>query len=269
MIEPGRPLRELMDLSGRVALVTGGAGHIGFQAACALAELGADVALADIAGPAGHADEIRKLFGTRSEAITINLADEPLVKALPGQVVHALGGLDIVVHSAAFVGATRMKGWAAPFEQQSPDTWRQALEVNLTSLFVLAQAAAPALKKGGRGSVITLSSIYGMEGPDLRLYEGTEMGNPAAYAASKGGLIQLTRWLSTVLAPKIRVNTISPGGIFRGQPDVFVERYESRTPAGRMGREEDLKGAVAFLASDMGAYVTGQNIVVDGGWTAW
>ena len=132
-----------------------------------------------------------------------------------------------------------------------------------------AMSTTPWLEKSGAASVIQIASIYGMLGPDLRLYEGTGMGNPAAYAASKGGLLQMTRWLSTVLAPKVRVNAITPGGIWRRQAAEFVERYESRVPLGRMGSEEDLKGAVAYLASDLSAYVTGHNLVVDGGWTAW
>jgi len=127
----------------------------------------------------------------------------------------------------------------------------------------------PLLRNSGTGSVINIASIYGMLGPDYSLYEGTAMGNPAAYAASKGGLIQLSRWLATTLAPAIRVNTITPGGVFRNQPDVFVERYKSRTPLGRMATEDDFRGAIAYLASDMSAYVTGQNLMVDGGWGAW
>jgi NAD(P)-dependent dehydrogenase (short-subunit alcohol dehydrogenase family) len=108
-----------------------------------------------------------------------------------------------------------------------------------------------------------------MVGPDVGLYDGTQMGNPAAYAASKGGLLQLTRWLATVLAPGVRVNAISPGGVWRGQPEEFHQRYVARTPLRRMAREEDLKGAVAYLASDLSTYVTGHNLVVDGGWTVW
>jgi len=103
----------------------------------------------------------------------------------------------------------------------------------------------------------------------MNLYAGTPMGNPAAYAATKGGLLQLTQYLATVLAPKVRVNAISPGGISRGQPEAFAERYAALTPLKRMGTEEDLKGALALLVSDAGAYITGQNIMVDGGWTAW
>lgn len=269
MTGPGRRLSDLMDLSGRVALVTGGTGHIGYQAAAALAELGAKVALADLAEDKAKADELGDLFGVDCASFAVDLADEPLVRALPGQVVHALGGLDIVVNAAAFVGTSGLEGWVTDFENQSVDTWRRALEVNLTSAFVLSQAALPALKHSGRGSIVNISSTYGVVGPDMRLYEGTPMGNPAAYGASKGGLIQFTRWLSTVVAPEVRVNAVSPGGIARGQPEAFVTRYEERTPLGRMGVEDDLKGAVAYLASDLSAYVTGQNLMVDGGWTAW
>jgi len=143
------------------------------------------------------------------------------------------------------------------------------MRVNLTSAFVIVQEAKEALAASGRGSVILFASIYGMVGPDLRLYAGTSMGNPAGYGVSKGGLLQLMRYLATVLAPRVRVNAISPGGVWRQQPEAFHERYTSRTPLSRMAIEEDLKGAVAYLASDLSSYVTGHNLVVDGGWTAW
>ena len=170
-----------------------------------------------------------------------------------------LGSLDIVVNCAAFVGTSGLSGWVTPFEEQSVDTWRAALETNLTACFALIQAATPFLRESGHGSVINIGSTYGVVGPDMSLYEGTAMGNPAAYAASKGGLTQLTRWLATTLAPDIRVNCISPGGIARGQDEKFVERYKTRTPMKRMGTEEDMKGALLYLASDLSAYVTGQN----------
>ena len=153
--------------------------------------------------------------------------------------------------------------------EQSTEAWRLALEVNLTAPFVLAQACAPALSQTGHGSIININSIYGMVGPDMSLYKETSMGNPAAYAASKGGLMQLTRWLATTLAPRVRANSITSGGVWRNQPEAFTSRYTERTPLKRMATEEDLKGAVAYLASDLAAYVTGQNLIVDGGWTAW
>jgi NAD(P)-dependent dehydrogenase (short-subunit alcohol dehydrogenase family) len=166
------------------------------------------------------------------------------------------------------VSADDLPGWTTAFEAQQADTWRRALEVNLTAPFVLTQAAVPALSVHG-GAVVMVGSIYGMLGPDLRLYEGTPMGNSAAYAVSKGGLLQLTRWLATTLAPRIRVNMITLGGIARDQPDPFPRRYADRTPLARMGREEDIKGAVALLTSDAGAYMTGQNLIVDGGFGTW
>ena len=137
----------------------------------------------------------------------------------------------------------------------------------MTAVFDLSKGFAEILRKNGHGSIINISSIYGINGPDYSLYKGTEMGNPAAYAASKGGLIQLTRWLATTIAPDIRVNSISPGGVYRSQPSEFVERYEAKTSLGRMATEEDFKGVIAYLSSDLSSYVTGQNIVVDGGWS--
>ena len=121
----------------------------------------------------------------------------------------------------------------------------------------------------GKGAIINIASIYGSYGPDWSLYEGTNMSNPSAYCASKGGLIQFTRWLATTIAPRIRVNTISPGGVFRNQQEAFVQRYEAKTPLGRMAKEDDFRGAIAYLASDLSKYVTGQNLAVDGGWGIW
>jgi NAD(P)-dependent dehydrogenase (short-subunit alcohol dehydrogenase family) len=266
-----RSLRELMSLAGRVALVTGGAGHIGRSIAHGLAELGASLAVVDIAGPGGAevAAALAERWSVAAAAFDCDLEQSDAVRELPRRVRERLGGIDIIVNCAAFVGTSGLEGWAVPFGQQSASTWRRALEVNLTAPFVLIQSAAEDLRASGRGSVINISSIYGLSGPDWRLYEGTSLGNPAAYAASKGGLIQMTRWLATTLAPDIRVNAIAPGGVFRDTPEPFHSRYVARTPLGRMAREEDLKGAAAYLASDLSAYVTGQCVAVDGGWTVW
>jgi NAD(P)-dependent dehydrogenase (short-subunit alcohol dehydrogenase family) len=116
---------------------------------------------------------------------------------------------------------------------------------------------------------VNVSSIYGLVAPNMGLYDGTVMGNPAAYGATKGGIVQLTRYLATVLSPEIRVNAFAPGGIARGQAGEFTERYERLTPLGRMATEDDFRGVLAWLASDASRYVTGQTIAVDGGWTVW
>ena len=266
-----KSLRELMDLRGRVAIVAGGAGHIGRVVGDALAEQGASIAVLDLTRDAcvSTADSIQDKHGVSTQAVPVDLEDEAAVRGVADGVIERLGGLDILVHCAALVGTSELPGWTTPFAEQDAGTWRRALEVNMTSLFILAQTCAAALGTSGHGSVITMGSLYAMVGPDMRMYEGTTMGNPAAYAASKGGVLQLTRWLATVLAPEVRVNCVSPGGVWRDQPASFRERFVNRTPLRRMATEEDLKGAVAYLASDLSAYVTGQNLIVDGGWTAW
>lgn len=251
-----KKISERMDLKNRKVLVAGGAGHIGKAACDTLRELGATVAVLDLA-----------VLGDLCFAC--DLRDETAARRCADAAVGRLGGLDILVHCAAFVGTTRLAGWAVPFEEQTVEAWDPALRVNLTSAFVLAQQTRPALRRSGRGSIILFSSIAGLVGPDNRLYEGTAMQSPAAYNASKGGILQLTRYLAAVLAPEIRVNAISPGGVWRNQPEVFHERYKSRTPLRRMATEEDMKGAVAFLAGDLSAYVTGHNLVVDGGYSIW
>jgi NAD(P)-dependent dehydrogenase (short-subunit alcohol dehydrogenase family) len=256
MGEARRSIQELSDLSGRRALVAGGGGHIGGAAVEALRESGAQVVVCDVAE------------GDGDESIRCDLRDEGEARGAVREAERRLGGLDVLVHCAALVGSSATAGWAAPFEEQTVDAWSEALLVNLVSAFVLVQEARDALVASGRGSVILFGSIYGVVGPDPALYDGTDMVNPVAYGASKGGVIQLMRYLATTLAP-VRVNAISPGGIAREQLPVFRERYESRTPLGRMGSEEDIKGAVAYLAGDLSAYVTGHNLVVDGGWTAW
>lgn len=266
-----KSISQLMSLKGRTALITGGGGYIGSAVGHALAEAGCAVAAIDISKQSAQkaADAIAREHEVKTLAIEADLADEDQVRALPQAVADKLGSLDILVNCAAFVGTTNLEGWVVPFAEQTSEAWRMAVEVNLTSAFVLIQAATPYLEKSGHGSVVNVGSIYGVAAPDMRLYEGTAMGNPAAYAASKGGLMQLTKWLSTVLAPKVRVNAISPGGVWRNQPKKFVSRYEERTPLGRMATEEDMVGAALYLASDLSAYVTGQNIMIDGGWTAW
>lgn len=261
----------LMDLAGRKALVSGGAGHIGGAVGETLVELGADVCILDLNMPDCR-QRVASLTDIREDSATAvsgDLSDENSTRAAVRQTVERLGGLDILIHCAAYVGTTEAPGWAVPFEQQTVAAWDTALRVNLTSAFVMVQEAREALAASGHGSVVLFASTYGMVGPDFRLYEDTSMANPAGYGASKGGLLQLMRYLSTALAPRVRVNAISPGGVWRDQPEVFQQRYVDRTPMGRMATEEDLKGAVAYLASDLSAYVTGHNLVVDGGWTAW
>ncbi len=266
-----RSIKDLMDLCGRAALVTGGAGHVGGEVAGALAELGATVSILDLNAAACQekVDSLSRHGKTTGAAVSCDLLDEQSTRRAMRTAIASMGGLDILVHCAAFVGTTQVSGWAVPFEQQTVEAWDAAMRVNLTSGFTMVQEAREALAASGHGSVVFFGSTYGLVGPDLRLYEDTAMANPPGYAASKGGVLQLMRYLATVLAPRVRVNAVSPGGVWRDQPEKFHSQYVSRTPLGRMANEQDLKGAVAYLASDLSEYVTGHNLVVDGGWTAW
>lgn len=266
-----KTLQELTDLTGRQALVTGGAGHIALAVEETLVELGADVSVLDISAADCQArvTTLSRIRDHKGLAIPCDLDDEEATRNAVKETINKVGGLDILVHCAMYMGDPKVPGWSVPFEEQSVAAWDAAMRVNLTSAFVMVQEGQEALSASGQGSVILFGSHYGMVGPDMSLYEGTTMANEAGYAASKGGIIQLTRYLATLLAPRIRINTISPGGVWRNQPEAFHRRYVARTPLGRMATEEDLKGAVAFLASDMSSYVTGHNLVVDGGITVW
>lgn len=260
-----------MDLTGRTAVITGAAGGLGKYMVETIAELGGELILIDKPGVdyAPVKDRLTQYGNKIRLCLDCDLEDAVERRSLIEKIKKHVPSLHILINNAAFGGTTALQGWVTAFEQQSVATWQRAIEVNLTAAFELSQGLTPLLRKGDSGSIINIASIYGTNGPDFSLYQDTTMGNPAAYAASKGGLIQLTRWLSTAVAPDIRVNAVSPGGVFRNQPKQFVERYESKTPLGRMATEEDFKGVIAYLASDMSSYVTGQNILVDGGWTVW
>lgn len=263
---------ELTNLRGQTAVVTGGAGGLAGCFCEALCELGASLLLLDRNEEVLEktAARLHEKFGTEVVPVTVDLENEESLREAMTFVRQHRPKFEILINCAAFVGSSNLDGWVAPFEGQSVETWRRALEVNLTAAFTLCQGFAPALRASGNGRIINFSSIYGVSAPDFSIYEGLPgMGNPAAYAAGKAGLVQLTRWLSTALAPDIRVNCLSPGGVYSGQPGEFVRRYSAKTPLGRMANAEDIAGVVAFLATDLSRYMTGQNLMVDGGWTVW
>lgn len=256
------------DLTTKRALITGATGHLGRVFCDTFAALGADLILVD--RPRSELVQLcSELNGRYSIDVTTIECDleqqgerESLIKAVGSQCKQ----LNILVNNAAFVGDSDLEGWAEPLEGQSIESWRRALEVNLTAAFHLCQGLAPLLRLSSEPSIINISSIYSTHAPDWSLYEDTSMANPAAYGASKAGLVQLTKWLASALAPEIRVNALSPGGIYRGQPEVFVKRYAQKTPLKRMAQEDDFRGPIAFLASSMSAYITGHVLEVDGGW---
>jgi NAD(P)-dependent dehydrogenase (short-subunit alcohol dehydrogenase family) len=261
-------IKELINLNGRVSIVTGATGHLGKVISETLAELGSDLILIDRPESdfSTTISDLKQRWAIEIQTYSCDFELPSQREELISSVVNSHEQINCLVNNAAFVGISELNGWSVPFEQQTAETFSRALEVNLTAVFDLAKGFSNALRNSKGANIINIGSIYGMYAPDWNLYEGTTMNNPAGYGSSKAGLLQLTRWLSTQLAPQVRVNSISPGGIFRNQDKEFVKRYEAKTPLGRMATEEDLKGAIAYLATDLSKYVSGQNLPVEGGW---
>lgn len=249
------------------AVVTGGCGPLGAQISIELARAGHRVVAVDLPGAAREARS--GLENLDIEVYEADLSSRASLDSLCVNLSERTEGLACLVNNAAYTGTANLGGYSVPFEEQDDSAFDTAVLFNLGVPFRLARRLSPTLRRTKDASIINVSSIYGLVGPDLSLYTGTAMGNPAGYAASKGGLVQLTRYLSTVLAPDIRVNCIAPGGIERGQPRAFVDRYSARTPLRRMATESDVVGLVSLLAGPKASYITGQTIAVDGGWTAW
>jgi len=262
-------IQKLMSLTGRRVLLTGATGNFGKSIAITIAELGGDLVLTDISGSdySSLTQLIKEVSNVNVECFDCNLENAISRNNLITYLNEGNKSLNVIINNAAFVGTSDLTGWATDFESQTIETWKRALEINLTAVFDLCQGLTKKLKKGGNASIINISSIYGSNAPDYSLYTGTDMANPAAYAASKGGLIQLTRWLSSTIAPEIRVNSISFGGVLRGQNEKFVNRYVKQTPMNRMAKEDDSKGIIAYLSTDLSSYVTGQDFIIDGGWS--
>lgn len=252
-------------LTDRVALVTGGAGPLfGSSISRALAEAGATVIVAS------RSRETTEAFasglraeGYRARGMRLDITRPESIEALRREVLEEYGRLDILVNSAL-----AREGHGGGFEEQTAEQWAVSAQGDMIGLFLLSKAFVPEMARQGRGSIINIASIYGIVSNDPTLYEGTEMRQPASYPFVKGGMLQFTRYLAAYSGKSgVRVNCVSPGGYFNHQPEPFVERYCRRVPLGRMMGHEDLQGAVVFLASDASAYVTGANLVVDGGWT--
>lgn len=262
---------ELFDFKNQTALVTGGAGHIATEFCILFSHLGGRCVIVDknFDDMQEKLDLLSPIQGGEHVGKVVDLGSQTNITEFIEWFKCEVGKVNVLVNNVAFTGDSDLDGWTTDFAQQSIETWNIALTVNLTSCFQISQGLAPLLAQSFNGNILNIASIYGALGPDLSLYKGTAMGNPAAYAASKGGLIQLTRWLATVLSPNIRVNCISAGGVERGQNPLFIDRYKRKVPIGRMAKELEIANAMIFLCSDMASYITGQNLFVDGGYSAW
>ena len=267
---------ELFSLANKVVVVTGGAGLLGQVFCQALVDVGAHVAIVDLdlASAETAAKRINKSDTQRVVAFESDITSPESVTQMVANVVKQLGRIDVLVNNAASKGSS-LDAFFESFEDYSLKTWREVMSVNIDGLFLVAQAVGKQMKKQGGGSIIQTSSIYGVVAPDQRIYEGSEfngrpINTPAVYSASKSAVNGLTSYLSTYWASsKIRVNSLTPGGIASGQNSEFNKKYSNRVPLGRMGEASELVGALIYLASDASSYVTGQNLIVDGGLSAW
>lgn len=279
-------IADLFDLSGRVAVVTGGAGLLGTEFCQALASAGAHVVVADVdaQAAAGLADSLNARWPLpetsgeipRAMAIGMDVSKAEPVQAMVTATLRIFGRLDVLVNSAALdpkFDPQHSGAHTNAFESYPLDAWNQALEVNLTGMFLCCQAAVVPMLSRGAGVIINVSSIYGLVGPDQRIYqrEGEPpQYKPVYYSVTKAGVLGLTRYLATYYAGKnVRVNALTPGGVYNQHDQAFVQAYSARTLLGRMAKKDEMNGALLFLASDASAYMTGANLVVDGGWTSW
>lgn len=255
-------------LDGKTIVLTGAAGILGQAAVANLLDAGARVCALD-----RTAQDLDRLGPDNAQLLRIptDVADRASVRAAADQLAAHWGTPDVLFNNAA----TKSEHFFAPFEDFPLEDWNAVMAVNLTGAMLCAQAFGAAMARRGSGAIVNTLSIYGIVAPDQRLYEGSEylgqpINTPAIYSASKAGLWGLTQYLASYWGGRgVRVNAITPGGVFSGQNETFVRNYTQRVPLGRMAASSDIANGMLFLASDASSYLNGHNLVIDGGWTVW
>jgi NAD(P)-dependent dehydrogenase (short-subunit alcohol dehydrogenase family) len=270
------------DLTGRVAVITGGAGLLGMQHARAIAESGGHAVIADLSADqaTARAGELTDASGVDALGVGVDITVKDQVERMTRLVMERFGRIDILINNAALTvkgGGESAGDYFAKFEDYPLELWEKALQVNLTGAFLCCQAVGKQMVAQQRGVILNIASDVGTISPDHRIYDGVKsphtgepFNTPASYATTKAGLIHLTKYLATYWAKDgIRVNSLSPGGVFANHDPVFVRNLTERIPLGRMANVDEYQGAVLFLISDASSYMTGANLIVDGGRTAW
>jgi NAD(P)-dependent dehydrogenase (short-subunit alcohol dehydrogenase family) len=269
--------RRQFELAGRNAVITGAAGILGHRFCAGLAEFGANIAVVDLDRAAAEAlaADLSEKFAVRAIGIGCDITDPAAVKAMTARTVDEFGEIH-VLHNNVGGKTPDLGSYFARFEDYSLDEWRRVMAVNIDGVFLVDQAiGGQMVKQKTGGSIVHTASIYGVLAPDQRIYEGAryvghDINTPAVYSASKAAVVGLTKYLATYWATAgIRVNCITPGGVESGQNDTFKSKYGARVPLGRMGYGEEMVAALVWLASDASSYVTGQNIMIDGGLSVW
>lgn len=259
-------------LDNHVAIITGAAGLLGKQHALALAEVGAHVVLVDrdVETCQQRAQQIAEHSQVKALALSCDVTKKSSWEDVLQQVLSEFGQVDVLVNNAAFTTQSRSKNYDRGFLEFPLEDWNQILEVNLAGTFLGCQVIGSEMIRQRSGSIVNLASLYGVVSPNHRLYPGTGIHQPVAYSVSKAGVLALTRYLATLWADQgVRVNCITPGGVFNDHAELFATRFGALCPSSRMARPDEMRGALVYLASSASSYCTGHNLVVDGGWTAW
>ncbi len=261
------------NLTNKVAIVTGGGGLLALEHAIALCEHGAKVILTDfnIEKAEKNKFELNKLGYNNIQVVFHDVTKKSSWEDLLFFIVNNISSkVDILINNAAFTNASRSPNYNSDFFDFDIQDWNMILEVNLTGTFLGCQIIGNHMKKNKKGSIINFSSLYGIVSPHHLIYQDTGISQPVAYSVSKTGILGLTRYLAALLAPyNVRVNSITPGGIFDGQNEKFVKRFEYLCPSNQMQDKSDLRGAIILLSSEASRQIIGQNIIIDGGWTIW
>jgi NAD(P)-dependent dehydrogenase (short-subunit alcohol dehydrogenase family) len=274
-------LSRLFSLRGRTAVVTGACGLIGREHCRALLGAHASLVAVDLSAQQLDAlvETLRAEFGPEATVIGVatDITDRASVERLRDRVLAELGSIDVLVNNAAIndmFESPAAAGEQSKFENYPLELWQKSLDVNVTGTFLCSQILGSEMTRHGRGSIVNVASTYGVVAPDQSIYrrpDGSQaFFKTAAYPVTKGAVISFTRFLAAYWGGSgVRVNTLSPGGVENGQDEYFIGNYAARTPLGRMAQPTDYRGALLFLASDASSYMTGANLIVDGGWTCW
>jgi len=260
----------LFNLSNKVIILTGAAGNLGTHYAEGLSKAGANVVLCDTNFDSCKkiVKLIKKKYDVEPTAVKLDLTKKASILNLVKTTMKKYSKIDVLINNAAYQGNDKIR--TTKFEELALNDWNKAVSVNLTGIFLTCQQVGKIMRKQKHGNIINIASTYGIVAPDQRIYGSSGQNAAAFYSATKSALINLTRYLASYWnRTGIRVNTLSPGGVFNNQTKSFVTKYSEKTMLGRMAKKDEYIGALIFLSSNASSYMTGSNLVVDGGWTAW
>ena len=267
-------IKKIFDLSNNTVILTGSAGRLGTHFANILSEAGANLVLIDIneKGNKQLAKSIKKNFHTNPLTFNIDISNKSSLQSIKKEILKKFGKIDILINNAFFNPSLNQTSKTIDFETFPLDVWNKVINVNLTGVFLCCQEFGKIMAKQKRGSIVNISSIYGLVGADQRIYGNSKLNSQVSYAATKGSIVNMTRYLASYWHRKnVRVNTLTLGGVMDKSymKKSFIKSYSEKTILGRMAEKDDYNGALLFLVSDASSYMTGANLVIDGGWTAW